>query len=60
MLILKNDHFKLPDGRTYTLLTDTPTGNSVFIIDVLSSTALPVEKNYAELLQIANLMHDES
>lgn len=60
MLILKNDHFTLPDGRTHTLLIDAPAGGSVFIIDVLSSTALPVEKNYNELLKIANLLDDES
>ncbi|MEG0299409.1 MAG: hypothetical protein RR609_07510, partial [Aurantimicrobium sp.] len=60
MLILKNDHFTLPDGRTHTLLTDAPSGGSVFIIDVLSNTALPVEKNYAELLKIAHLLHGES
>lgn len=60
MLILKNDHFNLPNGRTYTLLIDAPAGGSVFIIDVLSSTALPVEKNYTELLKIADLLHDVS
>lgn len=59
MVILQGDHFKLEDGRIYTLLCDAPTSGLVYIIDVEDSKAFPKEAHYASLLKTATRLTSE-